>query len=394
MSPRAADDARPVLHRPALTPVDHRVPLPGLTGLRWLAALPVFAFHLSLVDFGLNPFADGRWASTYASLLGQGGWTGVSFFFVLSGFLLTWRRSESRGTAAFVRKRLVKIFPLHVVTWSVAMVLYAFALAGSPWEYLPNLVLVSSWIPVHDVYLSVNLPSWSLCSELLFYLSFPALVPLVRRIRADRLAVGLAACVAGTVVVALVTMSLPDGPGVDGMPVTNLQFWFGYNLPLPRLLEFVAGMLLARLVAERRVPTIRPWVAWTAVLGGYALASVGPFVLGFVAVMLVPLMMLVVATVQRDLSGRGTWVSSRPMVWLGEVSFGFYMAQQIVMYTVRITWQHGATYPLPLAIADWLLVFALTLGFATALHRLVEEPAMRRLGTRRQARGAVAAVAR
>ncbi len=125
--------------------VDRRSPLPGLTGLRWLAALPVFAFPLSLVDFGLNPFADGRWARTYASLLGQGGWTGVSFFFVLSGFLLTWRCSESRGTAAFVRKRLAKIFPLHVVTWSVAMVLYAFALAGSPWEYLPNLVLVSSW---------------------------------------------------------------------------------------------------------------------------------------------------------------------------------------------------------------------------------------------------------
>ncbi|WP_286689291.1 acyltransferase [Aeromicrobium sp. REDSEA-S38_B2] len=386
--------SRPVLRPTTPVAVDRRSPLPGLTGLRWLAALPVFAFHLSLVDFGLNPFADGRWARTYASLLGQGGWTGVSFFFVLSGFLLTWRCSESRGTAAFVRKRLAKIFPLHVVTWSVAMVLYAFALAGSPWEYLPNLVLVSSWIPVHDVYLSVNLPSWSLCSELLFYLSFPALVPLVRRLRADRLALALAACVAGTVVVALVTMSLPDGPGVDGMPVTNLQFWFGYNLPLPRLLEFVAGMLLARLVAERRVPTIAPWVAWTAVLVGYVVASLGPFVLGFVAVMLVPLMMVVVATVQRDLAGRGTWVSSRPMVWLGEVSFGFYMAQQIVMYTVRITWQHGATYPVPLAIADWLLVFALTLGFATALHRLVEEPAMRRLGTRRQARAAAAAVAR
>lgn len=345
----------------------------------------MFAFHLSLVDFGLNPFADDRWARTYAALLGQGGWTGVSFFFMLSGFLLTWRHSERRGTGAFVRKRLAKIVPLHATTWALAMALYAFALASSPWEYLPNLFLLSSWIPVHDVYLSVNLPSWSLCSELLFYLSFPALVPLIRRVRADRLVRYLALCVAGTFLVAFVTMLLPEGPGVDGMPVTNLQFWFGYNLPLPRLLEFVAGMLLARLVAEGRVPTVRPWVAWLAVLVGYVVASVGPFVLGFIAVMLVPLMLLLVSTVQCDLVGRGTWVSSRPMVWLGEVSFGFYLAQQIVMYTVRITWQHGHTYPVPLALGVWLLVLLSTLALATVLHRFVEEPAMRRFGTRRAA---------
>ena len=59
--------------------------LPSLTGMRFIAAALVFLFHVSYA----NLFASERVAGTLMTVFGQGGWTGVGFFFVLSGFVLT-----------------------------------------------------------------------------------------------------------------------------------------------------------------------------------------------------------------------------------------------------------------------------------------------------------------
>nr|WP_267888643.1 acyltransferase [Streptomyces puniciscabiei] len=355
-----------------------------MTGLRFVAAAPVFFFHLSLTFIPMNPFSDPTWADAYKTIFWKAGWVGVSFFFVLSGFLLMWRNSDSRGYWHFFRKRLVKLFPSHVVTWTAAMVLFAGAAAATPWDYLPNLFLVNSWFPVHDIFLAVNVPSWSLCCELMFYAVFPLLAPLVRRIPDRRLALALAGCVAGTFVIAGITTLLPNTPHTDGMPISTIQFWFGYNFPLPRLLEFTAGMILARLLAAGRLPTVRPAVAWGALLVGYVVAELVPFTFSFIPFTLAPLLLLVGSAVRRDLDGRPTWPSSRPMVWLGEVSFGFYMTQHVIMYTLRVKIQHGAHYaPLP-AIGLILGTFAATILAGWLLYRLVELPAMNRWATARR----------
>ncbi|MBF9067514.1 acyltransferase family protein [Streptacidiphilus fuscans] len=364
--------------------IDHRAPLPSLTGLRFVAAAPVFFFHLSLTFVAMNPFRDPSWAHAYQTIFWKAGWVGVSFFFVLSGFLLMWRNSDSRGYLHFLRKRVVKLFPSHVVTWSLVMILFAGAAATTPWEYLPNLFLVNSWFPAQNVYLAVNVPSWSLCCELMFYVLFPLLAPLVRRIPKERLGLVLAGCIAGTFLVAAITTMLPNTPHTDGMPISSIQFWVGYNFPLPRLLEFTSGMVLARLLAAGRLPKVRPALAWGTLLVGYVVAELVPFAFSFIPFTLVPLLLVVASAVRRDLDGRRTWLSSRTMVWLGEVSFGFYMTQYVVMYSLRITIQHGAHYaPLP-GIAVVLGTFAATVLTGWLLYRLVEQPAMRRWATSRR----------
>ncbi|MFF3072561.1 acyltransferase family protein [Kitasatospora sp. NPDC057936] len=362
---------------------DHRAPLPSLTGLRFIAAAPVFFFHLSLTFIPMNPFRDQNWAETYKTIFWKAGWVGVSFFFVLSGFLLMWRSSDSRGYLHFFRKRVVKLFPSHVVTWALAMVLFAGAAATSPWDYLPNLFLVNSWFPVHNIFLAVNVPSWSLCCELMFYALFPLIAPLVRRIPRERLTLALAGCVAWTFLIAAVATVLPNSPHTDGMPISTVQFWFGYNFPLPRLAEFLSGMLLARVIAEGRLPVIRPAVAWGALLVGYVVAEVVPFTFSFIPFTFVPLLLIVASAVRRDLDGHRTWTATRTMVWLGEVSFGFYMTQHVLMYTLRTKIQHGAHYaPLP-AIALILGTFAATILAGWLLYRLVELPTMKYWATAR-----------
>ena len=59
--------------------------LPSLTGMRFFAALMVFAFHAIV----LNPFTSEGAQTVTNTVFGGGGFTGVTFFFILSGFVLT-----------------------------------------------------------------------------------------------------------------------------------------------------------------------------------------------------------------------------------------------------------------------------------------------------------------
>lgn len=73
-------------------PRPRAVRLPSLTGMRFPAALLVFLFHVSLPAGWLMP-GDAN-STLFARLVEQAGGVGVTFFFVLSGFVLTWSARE------------------------------------------------------------------------------------------------------------------------------------------------------------------------------------------------------------------------------------------------------------------------------------------------------------
>src|SRR6201999_2308676 len=132
------------------------------------------------------PFADAGVAGTLSWLFGKAGYVGVSFFFVLSGFVLFWSAKPNEPMRAFWRRRALKIFPNHLVVFTAAMILFAAAITA-PRTWIANIFLVHSWFPQADTYVSVNPPSWTLCSELLFYALFPLIIIPVRRIAEQRL---------------------------------------------------------------------------------------------------------------------------------------------------------------------------------------------------------------
>ena len=147
----------------------HRT-LGSLTGLRAAAALLVFGRHVSTWFTGtaLAPLGD--------RLLAQGA-NGVSFFFVLSGFVLAWsahRPVPGHGAVArWSGRRAARIVPLHVLTWAVAF--GVIALEGSRVSVpvaAANLLLVHAFVPKQSVYYSMDAVSWSLSCELFFYALF------------------------------------------------------------------------------------------------------------------------------------------------------------------------------------------------------------------------------
>ena len=372
----------------AQTSTPKRVGLPSLTGLRFLAAALVFCFHITLANspippYGpVNPFADQGVANGLSWVFGKAGYVGVSFFFVLSGFVLFWSTKPNERATAFWRRRALKIFPNHLVMFGLAMALFAAAITPAR-AWLPNVFLLHSFFPQADTYVGVNPPSWTLCSEVLFYSLFPLLARPVRRIAENRLWLWAGIMVAGTFAVALVTQYVvPNTPKSPITPVSVTQFWAGYIFPPSRLFEFVFGMLLARIVVAGRAPRLGLLPAAVLVVVGYAVALFTPFVYGFEAATVVPIGLVIVAFAAADIRGARTGLRGRLAVWLGEISFGFYICQGVVVFYGRRL-LGAQPFNGPLAIAVIAGIFAATLLGGWLLYTCVERPTMRRWARKR-----------
>ncbi|MFG3494215.1 acyltransferase family protein [Streptomyces sp. NPDC047928] len=366
--------------------------LPSLTGMRFIAAAMVFVFHGSLErlfrDFGVQ--------EDYAFAVATAGSIGVSFFFVLSGFVLTWSARTSDTVPRFWRRRFFKIFPNHLVTFVVALVLMAWAGQRTGLtEGVANFFLLQSWVPEFQFFNSVNGVSWSLSVELLFYLSFPLLIKVVRAIPENRLWLAAAVVVAAVLLMPLVAqVFLPDQPSMMPWgPASLTQIWFVYIFPLVRALEFLLGMVLARIVLTGRWIGLGLLPATLLVVAGYVASLYVPFLYGFVAATVIPLALLIPAAATADVAGRKTWLSTRTMVWLGEISFAFYLVHRLVMTYGHLAFGrapngYGLAWSTPVGIAFLVAVFAVTLLLAWALYALVERPIMRRWASPRASGGA------
>ncbi|MFD9321662.1 acyltransferase family protein [Streptomyces sp. NPDC060053] len=377
--------------------VDSAVPgrssrLPSLTGMRFFAAFLVFLFHLSLLDAYSTP-DQGHGA--FASALKNGGWAGVTFFFILSGFVLAWSARENDTTRAFWGRRLAKVYPNHVVTFFFALAMYAYA--SATWgRGVPNFLLLQAWIPKDDVFFSVNNPSWSLSCELLFYLLFPLLHRSVLRIRAERLWWWAAGTATAIVLLPLLVQLLPTGetfgPNHANSPLYGhsiTQMWLVYIFPPLRVLDFLLGILMARIVLTRRWIGLGVLPALALTVAAYALSLRVPFLFSLNAVVVIPFALLIAAAAARDAAGRGTAVAGRVWVWLGEVSFAFYLIHQVLLSFTQERLGFRNTDSLAVAVGVAALVAAVSLLLAWLLYVGVERPAVRAWARRaRAAQGA------
>ena len=159
---------------------DQPPPLRPLTAFRFFAALAVFLHHVG--DFcGRDPIL----ARLYRRVLFEG-FSGVSFFFLLSGFILTYNYHQifasMRGCAVwrFYVARFARIYPVHVLAFAAMLPLcygeFFVAQGIAIKRALTNLTLIQSFIPLRDYYFSFNAPSWSLSDEFFFYALLPLLL--------------------------------------------------------------------------------------------------------------------------------------------------------------------------------------------------------------------------
>jgi len=356
----------------ASTPVRRPSRLDALTGLRFWFAFLVVVHHSLQHWFGnrVYPVADF-------------GYIGVDFFFVLSGFVLTWSWRPEVTARRFWWNRVARIWPLHLTTLVLAVVFVADQI-NHPGALgtVANLLLLQAWVPSDKVYFGYNAVAWSLSCEVFFYLAFPWLVKAIAATSAHgrRVLVG--------VVVGLLLIY----PGVFSLTIAPHDFsgweWTTYVAPLWRLGEFVVGIVAALAVREGWRPRMRGWQALlvACALAGGLLAdglmrgSLRNRPLVEVAGMLV-VALVIVCIAADELDGRRRLLASRPMVALGAASYALYLCHALLYGWLVSRWSW--TGDGMMRVVGWSAYVALAVGLAFALHHLVEVPSERWLRHRR-----------
>ena len=356
----------------ASTPTRRPSRLDALTGLRFWFAFLVVVHHSLQHWFGnrVYPVADF-------------GYIGVDFFFVLSGFVLTWSWRPEVSAGRFWWNRVARIWPLHLTTLVLAVVFVADQI-NHPGVLgtVANLLLLQAWVPSDKVYFGYNAVAWSLSCEVFFYLAFPWLVKAIAVMSTQRRRALIGA------VIGLLLLY----PGVFSLTIAPHDFsgweWTTYVAPLWRLGEFVIGIVAALAVRDGWRPRMRGWQALVVActLAGGLLAdgmmrgSLRNRPLVEVAGMLV-VALVIVCIAADELDGRRRLLASRPMVALGAASYALYLCHALLYGWLVARW--SSTGDGMMRVVGWSAYVALAVGLAFALHHLVEVPCERWLRHRR-----------
>jgi len=355
--------------------------LNSLTGLRFVTAFLVFLAHTAgfLLVITLAPQDDHYSKFVFSSANGA-----VTFFFILSGFILTWvAKDESKR--AFWRRRFWKIYPNHFVTFIATGILMAVAGIALTWKNtFPTLFLVQTWFPSFEIshVEGGNTPTWTLGCEALFYFLFPWLLVAGRKIKASRLWLAIGVVVAAIVAVPTIAATLlPREPIMMYDPIPWWHYWFVTHLPATRLLEFMLGILFALVVMNGRWIRLPLSAALGLVAVSMAVAAYVPDEFDQVATMALPIGLAIAAAGAADMKGQRTIFSNRVMVFLGEISFAFYIIHFLVVsygpMGIASPSFFTRSWTLGSAIGESVLAFAITLVLSVLLYRFVERPCMK-----------------
>jgi peptidoglycan/LPS O-acetylase OafA/YrhL len=314
------------------------VELPALTGIRFYAALAVFLSHVSLIP-KMEQLSDGH-------KIFDLGIVGVSFFFVLSGFILTnnyadlFRHGVSgRNYLQFIWGRFSKIYPVHLATVLMAIPIQIFS-PNKPlnWVAVPlHVLLLQCWLPfTKTVYYNyLNVPSWSISCEWFFYLLAPvAIFCVLGTIRRRILLLAIIA-------VYIVALGFFLWHGQSDFTRAYFLNWFAPS----RFLDFLAGVFLARVFLS---PRAGKWAVFSvpAQISGlvYLVAIVlwrdhAPWPLRSGSIYMPGAALLVFGLAY----SRGFFAAHLSGPWLrrlGMASFSFYMLHTPMMRALRGVYYH------------------------------------------------------
>jgi peptidoglycan/LPS O-acetylase OafA/YrhL len=334
--------------------------LPAVTSLRFLIALWVFLFH-----FNARLPLPVNYAS--AKTVVANGAVGMTFFFVLSGFVLTYANSgRELRFGPYLKARLLRIYPAYLlaVAVSLAVIDYKFATPRqSAFSLAANAISVQGWFPPLFEH-GLNGGTWSLSCEWLFYLLFPLLLPPIAWLGRSKVLVLLVAAYAASCLPAVFQHEYSE------------YFLAAYSFPLARFPEFIVGMCAGQLfVSSSPQSASKHYALITLVLLVLLTAMAFPYPYGMIDmsrnIVAVPMLALLIYFAGWA-SGRNP-LCSRPLVWLGEVSYGFYLFQFVPLYYL----ERFAPVAVGHECVALIVTFFLSLGLAAASYHCLEMPIRR-----------------
>jgi peptidoglycan/LPS O-acetylase OafA/YrhL len=355
-----------------------RPALPILTSLRFFAAAEVVVFHVS-VGPSSAAIPEGLFRD-----LASGGYAAVSFFFVLSGFVLTYAHAgatERQGCNVEARRfwllRFARLAPAYYFGLLLASpIIVANIASNAPVSKAfvgPLLVLVflqAWWSPLA---LSWNFPAWSLSVECLFYALFPRLARMSAHWSRPML------FVTGYLLIVAATIYRSDFQSLTGkFPEGRIDLYFQAYFPLPYLPLFVFGIALGRqyLFGRTFSPRTHAAMLWAGIMLtvlAFADKSALPWWTHSDAI-LAPAFALII------FGGAGATTSvpmlaSAKLVLLGEASYGMYILHVPLRFWWEIFLSTAGVEMRPQLYAA--LYFLMVVAVSILVFRCIETP-MRR----------------
>lgn len=354
--------------------------LDSLTSLRFMAASMVVVSHAP--RYFVWPMLQHRPATLFH---------GVSFFFVLSGFILThvYRSRPWPGYWRFLGLRIGRLWPVHAVALAFLLAASTFGDAVmwpldityegvgflNPWVSFGLVAtMTQSLSPYIPHSFGWNAPSWSISTEFAFYAMFPFLLINIERRWLTNLFVSFAVVLAVLTVLYFSGLTFWDD---DASVLTKASI--AYATPAMRFPEFCLGMA-AWVIWDRYVRSFQlSFIAWSAIelaaaaLVGWWLTShvfaairvnefLEPWFYSAGSCWAFAILIVLIAS-GRGLLGRA--LSTAPLVFLGEISYSLYLWHMIVF---KVFFRQGWNQIEP------IYVFALLLVLASASYLLVEKP--------------------
>jgi peptidoglycan/LPS O-acetylase OafA/YrhL len=362
--------------------------LPALTSLRFFAAFHVVIFHFQAMQIFFGP----AWFQKLSSI----GYVGVSFFFVLSGFILVYTYAGRPIILKdFWRARFARIYPAYAFSLLVTAPFFFFVVLtmNIPFFVWPKahlklasvlvLSLLQAWVPPGA--LTWNAVAWSLSVEAFFYLLFPfALLFLVRRSQTQLLLLAVASWLTSLAFSFSYVTFNPDHLTVVNADVLG-AFWLNalkFN-PLARLPEFLLGMACGFLFLRSRQESK---LALPLILSGCAALAIVAYFSGAILypILHTALLAPAFAAIVYGFALRPKWgaiLENRLLVLCGDASYSLYLLHSMIigMYFHTTTGQLRNQTPVG------VLVFVLlALTISALVYRFIEEPARRKLNPKRK----------
>jgi peptidoglycan/LPS O-acetylase OafA/YrhL len=350
--------------------------LNALTGLRCFAAINIVLFHFSNPD----------WFGWFAPVV-NAGYASVSFFILLSGFVLAYNyASKARDgvldRTRFWEARFTRLYPIYLLSlllsWRMIPAEYHAHSHPMFWTGMVlSPLLLQGWIP--EVATFLNTPAWTMSAESAYYLGFPWFAS---GKRPTRLAPHLAK-MAGVWCLGMVPGTLYFLLNPDHLAVTD-RWSYGPWLqvlkftPLPHLASFIFGVMLASV--DEVIPRAGRFRLLLG-LGGFVL-TFGILVLGPrvpYAVVHDGLLMPFFGCIILGLAGQNfiaDTFSWRPLVFIGEASYCLYLLHFNLWNLIH---DSGILDRTGLIRFDPWLSYVLLIALALVALHLVEKPAQRLL---------------
>ena len=326
-----------------------------IDALRGIAALSVVLFHYT------TRFTELYGRQHAASMSFPDGHYGVNLFFVISGFVIFMTLEKTSRPMDFVVSRFSRLFPVY---WAAIFITLSITHAlGLPDKLVGFGAALANMLMIHGLFRVPHVDGvyWTLEVELLFYSGMLLMyrvgaLPKIHRVLAILF------------LLRLVYWAAARFLGID-LPWTVFRLLILQFIPW-----FAIGISIYLAVSHG--PDKRRSALFTSALAVLTLLIAE-------SVLLATLATTVGALVWAAARGHLPWLKNPVLTWLGAISYPLYLVHENVGWSIQLQLARLGASP----DVSLLLVLTFSLGLATLLNRLVEQPALKWIRRRYQDRG-------